>query len=157
MWVVLLYLSAIVCSNIWFTTLPIIQTPYGVIPTMAFFVGLIFIIRDYVQQRIGHHVLWVMVCGGIISGLLADPNIAIASVLSFLISEFVDYLVFTYTRRPLYDRILLSSVISVPVDSALFLYMIGFGSPISILIMSLSKIFVAGGIWVYFKFKGNKQ
>lgn len=122
---------------------------------MAFFVGLVFIIRDYVQQKIGHRVLWVMFCGGVISGLLADPNIAIASVLSFLISEFVDYLVFTYTRRPLYDRILISSVISVPVDSALFLYMIGFGSPIAILIMSLSKILVAVGIWGYYKFKGK--
>jgi len=52
-----------------------------------------------------------MLCAGIISYFMSAPAVAIASVTAFLISETVDWLVYTVTKKPLSQRILYSSLI----------------------------------------------
>lgn len=155
MFIAFAYVLAIVFSNIAFSWLPILQTPLGPVPTMAFFVGSVFVIRDYVQQRIGSRVLWTMLAGCVVSGVLAPPNIVVASIVAFAVSELTDFLVFTYTKKPFKDRILLSSVVSVPVDTALFLWLIGIVNPGSIIAMSLSKLLAAVAVWAYYKRKAK--
>ena len=114
---------------------------------MSLIVGLIFIARDFAQREIGHKVLGAMAVGAILSYLMADPFVAIASVIAFAISEMVDWGVYTYTKRPLRDRILLSSALGTPVDSAVFLLILGFFSPLGFLLMTLAKMLTAVILW----------
>lgn len=144
----LVYILTIVVVNLGFAKLPFIQTPFGILPVMAFVVGVIFILRDFAQRAMGHYkVIPLMLVGAIITWFTVSKEIAIASVLAFLISEFVDWLVYTYTNRSFEDRVLLSSSMATPLDSFVFLYMIGAATVGSVFIMTLSKMVAAVAIW----------
>ena len=116
-------------------------------PPITLLEGLIFILRDFAQKEIGHRVLIAMAIGAILSYVMADPFVAIASIVAFTISELVDWAVYTYTKRPLRDRILLSSAVGTPVDSAVFLSMLGFFSPVGFILMVVGKMLAAVLIW----------
>ncbi|HRF01822.1 MAG TPA: VUT family protein, partial [Pirellulaceae bacterium] len=49
------------------------------------------------------------------------PVIVVASGLAFLISETADWAVYTFVKRPLSQRIMLSSAIGAPLDQIVFL------------------------------------
>jgi uncharacterized PurR-regulated membrane protein YhhQ (DUF165 family) len=91
----------------------------------AIAVGSIFVTRDYAQRALGHWVFVPMVVALILSYILASPFVALASACAFAVSESTDWLVFTATKRPLRDRILWSCALSAPLDSLVFLSMIG--------------------------------
>ncbi len=101
----------------------------GMINPLSILVGLILVVRDFVQREIGHWVFVPFVLACAASYALAGPEIAIASTASFAFSETVDWLVFTLTRRPLSKRILWSGAASVPVDTAIFLYGLNLAFP----------------------------
>jgi uncharacterized PurR-regulated membrane protein YhhQ (DUF165 family) len=88
-----------------------------------------------------------MLIGIGLSYIMADPFIALASGAAFAISEAVDWLVFTVTKRRLKDRILLSSAIAVPVDSVVFLTIAGFFSWTGLAVMVVSKMIAALIVW----------
>ena len=141
------YIVSIVAVNIGFVYIPPVPLLGEMFPPMSLIVGLIFIARDFAQREIGHKVLGAMAVGAILSYLMADPFVAIASVIAFAISEMVDWGVYTYTKRPLRDRILLSSALGTPVDSAVFLLILGFFSPLGFLLMTLAKMLTAVIMW----------
>ena len=114
---------------------------------MSAVVGLIFVFRDLAQRQIGHMVIPVMLLGGALSYWLADPFVAVASVTAFLLSETVDWAVYTVSGRPLRDRILMSSALSTPVDSAVFLLMIGFFGWTTFAVMCVSKMVGSMVVW----------
>jgi uncharacterized PurR-regulated membrane protein YhhQ (DUF165 family) len=88
-----------------------------------------------------------MAIGAGLSYLMADPFVALASVLAFSISESVDWGIFSFTDKPLKQRILLSSLIGTPVDSAIFMLMLGFFSWYGLAIMFASKMVGAVIVW----------
>ena len=92
-----------------------------------------------------------MLIGAFLSYIMADPYVAIASLVAFLVSETIDWGVFTVTNKPLHQRILISSLLSTPVDSALFLYMIGHFSIFATATMFISKMLAAVVVyyWMY--------
>lgn len=143
-----LYVASIVLVNWLFAVIPPVVLPGGEVwPPMSLIVGFIFVIRDFAQRAIGHKVLFAMFLGAVISYFMAGPEIAFASMMAFLVGELFDWGVYSYTGRPFSQRILLSSIISTPVDTVVFLYwinMLGIGS---ILIMTLSKL--AGAVVVF--------
>jgi uncharacterized PurR-regulated membrane protein YhhQ (DUF165 family) len=141
------YIISIVGVNIGFVYINPIPVFGEMFPPMSLLVGAIFILRDYAQKEIGHKVLIAMTVGAVLSYLMADPFVAFASVVAFTISELVDWSVYTYTKRPLKDRILLSSAIGTPVDSAIFLLILGFFSPLGFVLMTVAKMIAAGLIW----------
>jgi hypothetical protein len=141
------YIVSIVAVNIGFVYIPPVPLLGEMFPPMSLIVGLIFIARDFAQREIGHKVLGAMAIGAILSYFMADPFVAIASVIAFAISEMVDWGVYTYTKRPLRDRILLSSALGTPVDSAVFLLILGFFSPLGFLLMTLAKMLTAVILW----------
>jgi len=49
-------------------------------------------------------------------------QLALASGLAFLISELVDWAMFTFTKYKLSTRVLLSSALAAPIDTTAFLY-----------------------------------
>jgi len=150
MWAVV-YVASIVGVNWLFTVIP----PIGIWQPTSVIVGLTFIFRDMAQRKIGHWVVPVMFVGGAISYVMADPFVAIASVTAFLVSESVDWLVYTFTKRPLRDRILLSSAVGTPIDSLVFTAIIGIMNPLNVLVMTLSKMLSAVATWAYLKKRDN--
>jgi len=136
-----LYIFTVVLVNFAFDKVPLLTLPGGELwSPVSLVVGFIFVIRDYAQRDIGHYVIPAMLLGGIISWFMASPTVALASVCAFLISEFVDWAVYTITGRPFSQRILFSSALSTPLDSIVFLSMIGIFSVPSVIIMTLSKM-----------------
>ena len=139
----ILYLSSIVIINYLFTIVPSIS----VWQPVSLLVGAVFILRDFAQREIGHRVIIIMLIGGVLSYYLASPFVAVASVAAFMLSELVDWAVYSLSGRPLKDRVLLSSIISTPIDSAVFLLMIGFFEWATFFVMVASKMLSATFVW----------
>jgi len=143
-----LYIVLIVAVNYGFTIVPPLDIPGGEKwPPMSLIVGLIFVARDFAQREIGHRVIIAMLCAGALSYVMADPFVAAASVSAFLVSEFIDWAVYSYTGRSFSQRILLSSVISTPIDSIVFLYVLGYLGITGVVLMTASKLAGALVVW----------
>ncbi len=143
-----LYIALIVAVNYGFSVIPPIDVPGGgKWPPMSIVVGLIFVARDFAQREIGHRVIIAMLFAGVVSYFMADPFVAAASVAAFLVSEFVDWAVYSFTGKTLSQRILLSSAISTPIDSIVFLGMLGFLGFQGALLMTASKMLGAVIVW----------
>ncbi len=143
-----LYIGLIVLVNWLFTVVPPVDMGGGEMwPPVALIVGLIFIARDFAQRVIGHWVLVAMLIAAILSYFLANPFVAYASVAAFAISELADWLVYSFTKRPFAQRILLSSVLATPIDSIVFLGMMGWLSAPGVLAMTASKMVGALIVW----------
>ena len=141
------YIILIVLVNWGFTVVPLIPIVGEMFPPMSLAVGLIFVLRDFAQREIGHKVIGAMLIGGLLSYFMADPFVAIASVTAFLISESADWAVYTWTKKPFAQRILISSIVSTPIDSAVFLAMIGHFSILAVVLMTISKMIGALIVW----------
>lgn len=111
-------------------------------------VGSIFVTRDFAQRAMGHWVGLPMIVGLALSYWLASPFVAFASAAAFAVSEGADWLVFTITKRSLADRVLLSCGISAPLDSLIFLGIIGALSPWAFGAQVASKLVAAIVVWV---------
>ncbi len=144
----LVYIALIVAVNYGFTVVPLVKMPGGEMwPPMSLAVGFIFVVRDFAQREIGHRVLIAMLIGAALSYVMASPYVAIASAAAFLVSESADWLVYTVTKRPLSQRILLSSVVGTPIDSVVFLYGIGHLTVSGVAAMTASKLAGAFIVW----------
>lgn len=142
-----IYIALIVAVNYGFTVVPLVPLFGEMWPPMSLIVGLIFVARDFSQREVGHWVIPAMLVGGVISYFMASPYVAIASVTAFLISESIDWLVYTVSRRQFAQRVLLSSMAATPIDSAVFLAMIGHFSIVGVIVMTLSKMIGALIVW----------
>jgi uncharacterized PurR-regulated membrane protein YhhQ (DUF165 family) len=141
------YIALVVLVNWAFTVVPLVKLPGGTMwPPVALLVGFVFVARDFAQREIGHYVLVAMAIGVGISYVF-DPKVAVASAAAFLISELADWAVYSFTRRPLSERILYSSIIGTPIDSVVFLGMIGFLSLAGAVAMTASKLLGALIVW----------
>jgi uncharacterized PurR-regulated membrane protein YhhQ (DUF165 family) len=118
--------------------------------------GGVFILRDAAQRQIGHWVIAAMAVAIGLSYLVAAPEIAFASAVAFGVSECIDWAVYSATRAAWRDRMLLSSAISAPVDSALFLWLSGFWSFGAVATMTLAKIGVAFLLYVWIRKVGTR-
>jgi uncharacterized PurR-regulated membrane protein YhhQ (DUF165 family) len=146
MWVAA-YVASILLVNWLFDVLPIIETPIGAWPPASIVVCFVLILRDLAQREVGHYVLLAMLAAGVLTYVMVDPFIAFSSVAAFLVSETADWIVYTVTKRPLRDRILASSAVSSPLDSVVFLGVMGFLSPASFILQTVSKFAGALVIW----------
>jgi len=130
------YVALIVAVNYGFSAVPLVHGW----PPMSLVVGFIFIVRDFAQREIGHWIIVAMLVGGALSWLMADPFVALASVTAFLASESADWAVYSFTRASFRRRVLLSSLLSTPIDSVVFLAMIGQLTVVGAVAMILSKL-----------------
>jgi uncharacterized PurR-regulated membrane protein YhhQ (DUF165 family) len=144
----LLYVALIVAVNYGFSVVPLVKLPDGTMwPPMSLVVGFIFVVRDFAQREIGHKVLGAMLIGAALSYVMADPYVAVASAAAFLVSELADWLIYSLTKRPLSQRIIYSSLLSAPLDSAVFLFCIGHFSIAGVVTMTASKLVGAFIVW----------
>jgi len=143
-----LYILFIVAVNYGFAISPLVKLPDGTMwPPISLVVGFVFVARDFAQREIGHRVLLAMLVGATVSYFMASPMIAVASAAAFLISELVDWAIYSFTRRPLSQRILYSSALGAPVDSLVFLSGIGLLSTAGVIAMTASKMVGALIVW----------
>ena len=150
------YIVTIVLINIGFVYVPLIPFYDTMYPPMSLIVGFVFVFRDFAQNEIGHKVIGAMVIGAVLSYVMANPFIAVASFVAFMISELTDWGVYTFTGKPLHERILISSLASTPVDSAVFLLMIGQFSLLACITMFVSKMLAALAIYFYLRNKDEQ-
>jgi queuosine precursor transporter len=83
-------------------------------------VGLWFVLRDYSQRELGGFVLLPMIAGILTAYLFIDSNLALASAIALAVSETVDAIIYTLSKRPFHQRVLISSAIAIPIDTAVF-------------------------------------
>jgi|APCry1669189034_1035192.scaffolds.fasta_scaffold04409_7 hypothetical protein len=112
-----LYMGSVVLVNVGFSLSPQLDWLWSLV------VGGVLVLRDLVQRSWGHRTVLLMLLAAAISYRLAKPQLALASALAFLVSETIDWGVYSLTHRPFADRVLLSVALSAPVDTALFLHL----------------------------------
>ena len=139
-----IYIATVVGINLAFAYIPPIVLFDGTIFTIGSVIaGLVFVARDYAQREVGHKaVLALMAAAGLLSYLLADPFVAIASIAAFAISEISDYIVYSKYKGDFNKRVVVSSLVSVPIDTAVFLAIISHLSALSFAVMCISKLLV---------------
>lgn len=141
------YIVLIAIINWLFVVVPPIQILGTTVPPAMLIVGFVFVFRDFSQREIGHLVVVAMLGGGVISYFTAAPEVAVASVTAFLVSETVDWLVYSLTKKPLSQRILYSSAIGAPMDTFVFLSLVGFLGWGTVLLGSIAKMAGAVVFW----------
>lgn len=120
MWSVFFYIGSILLANWMVHTFGIIETKYIMFPAGAVAIGLTFSARDFVQRRYGKWKCWIwMGLAGVITAAI-NPKLAMASIAAFLCAETIDWCLFTFTNYSFKKRIMLSNVISTPIDSLVF-------------------------------------
>lgn len=94
-------------------------------PSGVLMIGLAFVLRDVVQERLGWRwTLGAIFSGGLLSGLISPPQFVVASIVAFTLSELADMAVYTPLRqRRLWLAVAGSQVAGALVDSALFLWL----------------------------------
>jgi hypothetical protein len=124
-----LFIGCIVAANWAIAQFGIIPVGFGLMaPAGVLFVGLTFTFRDLAQDRLGRWwIVGAVVLGAALS-YLVSPVFALASGVTFLVSELADFLVYT----PLRDKhwlgaVAASNTVGLVVDSILFL-LLAFGS-----------------------------
>lgn len=145
------YISSVVLINYAFSSAPhldVIWSAWG---------GLVFILRDMVQTRFGHGALIAMLVALALSYITSEPAIALASATAFAVSELIDWLVFSITRRPLHDRLWLSSALSIPVDTFIFFGMIGALTPAVVGTALASKFAGVTAVWLIMAWRLRKR
>lgn len=113
-------------------------------------VGIIYLIRDFAQREIRHYIFIAMIIGAALSYVFASKEIAVASISGFMVGELIDWAIYTFTKRPLSKRLILSASISSPFDSAVFLAVAGRLTPVPFAMMTLGKflgVFVLWAVW----------
>jgi queuosine precursor transporter len=146
------YILFIIVLNILYTYLPPVSFLDNLFSPANIMVGAVYIFRDFAQREIRHYVLIAMLLGAMLSYLFAAPSIAVASFVSFIVAETIEWIIFTWTKKPLSQRLLWSASISVPIDSLVFLWMIYNLNGISFSVQTASKmigVLLLWGIWKY--------
>lgn len=98
-------------------------------PSGVLMVGLSLFLRDLLHEALGWKAALAAIVGGsVLSLALASPELAVASLLAFALSELLDQAVYTpLRRRRLVAAVIASGVVGAAVDSVLFVYL-AFGS-----------------------------
>ena len=156
MWTAL-YIGSIVLVNWMFTSIAPWPTALGDLYLANVVVGFVFVLRDYAQREIGHSVLAATAVGGVLTWFMVDPAIAIASITAFVLSEMADWGVYSFLRRPLSQRILISSLIAVPLDTLAFQYLAGYLTPAAFATEIASKALGVLLVWYLLRLRDRKQ
>lgn len=138
-----LYVLTVVGCNVMFAALEPWSVLGQIVPPGTLLAGAVFVARDFAHRAHPRAVLPAMAAAAVLSYLLASPAVAVASAVAFAVSELVDYAVFRGAAGSFRRRVLLSSAIAVPLDTALFLGGIGALSVGSLLVMTAVKMLAA--------------
>ena len=145
------YIIAIVLLNMAVVYLPHIAAFGESFSPADVLVGLIYLVRDFAQREIKHYIFVAMLVGAGLSYELATHDIALASLSAFLVGEMIDWALFTFTKKPLSQRLLLSALVSSPFDSVVFLYVSGRLLWLPMTVMTLGKFVGVFSLWLIWR------
>lgn len=145
------YISMVVLVNVLVAYLPRFTLWDQSFSIADLIVGSIYIVRDFAQREIKHYIILAMLIGAGISYLLTNKDLALASLAAFLVGETIDWLIFTFTRKPLSQRLIWSSLISAPVDSYVFLAVAHHLQLLEFSLMTFGKILGIFILWLCWK------
>ena len=102
MFTLLVYIALIAGANWIYEVTPLVTLPGGDLwSPVDLIVGFVFVVRDFAQRRVGHHVLWAMLAGIAISWAMVSPELALAIAVAFAVGELADWAIFSLTGKPL--------------------------------------------------------
>lgn len=152
------YICLVGLVNWVYVVAPLVELSNGDIWSSAdVLVGFVFVVRDFAQRRVGHHILWGTLAGSILSWWWASPELALASAAAFAVGEMGDWALFTFTGRPFSQRILISSLLGAPLDSLVFLTLIDRPSLSCVILMTVSKLLAAFLIYLLVRRRETRQ
>ncbi|MEV4288485.1 VUT family protein [Nonomuraea bangladeshensis] len=126
----LAYIATIPAANLAVTHLGVVPVGFGyAAPAGVYMVGLALVLRDLSRETAGRIAVLVAIAVGIVlSYLLADPRLAMASAMAFAVAELADFGVYEPLRqRGLIVAMVASNAVGLLCDSLLFLKL-AFGS-----------------------------
>jgi queuosine precursor transporter len=129
------------------------KTAWGDLFLANLIVGAVFVLRDYAQREIGHRILLATLIAGLMTYLMVDPAIAIASLVAFVMSETADWGVYSFWKKSLQSRILVSSLIAIPLDTVVFQHLAGYLTPAAFIMEVLSKAVGVFIVWQLLKMR----
>ena len=143
---IFLYLVIIAVSNVITAMFPpfLLFNGLVIIPTGSVFVGVTFLLRDFVQMRYGKRITYAAIfaaslISAAISWAVGDTvYIAIASVAAFLVSESLDTEIFSRLKKSFACRVALSGIVGGIADSMVFV-VLGL-SPIGAAILTWDQV-----------------
>jgi hypothetical protein len=142
---------SIYLANLLTTNFGMVPVGFGLMATAGtFLAGACFVLRDAVQDGLGK--LWVValiLVGAALSFIQSAPMIAVASAAAFLISEAVDFAIYTPLRERGYIRAALASNIAGAfLDTVVFLSLAGFPVWSSVPGQMVAKVAVTAAVVV---------
>jgi queuosine precursor transporter len=132
------------------------KTAWGDLFLANLVVGAVFVLRDYAQREIGHRILVATLVAGVLTYFMVDPAIAVASLVAFVISETADWSVFSFWKKSVQSRILVSSLIAVPLDTVVFQHLAGYLTPAAFIMEVLSKAVGVYIVWQLLKMREQR-
>lgn len=145
----LVYIFTIIFSNLLLVWIPPVNVFGSMLPPAIVASSFVFVFRDYAQREIGHYILCAIAVAAIGTYAFAGPDVAAASVTAFVVAELADWAVYSITGRPLSQRILLSSLVSVPVDTVVFFAALGILDAKSLALGVIVKMFGTAVCWSF--------
>jgi uncharacterized PurR-regulated membrane protein YhhQ (DUF165 family) len=156
------FLACILVANYVTTELGMVPVGFGLEATAGTYViGVSFILRDLLQDtirrelplrtdwQVARPLLLLILLGGFLSFLVADPRIALASAVAFTCSEVADLLIYTPLRRQGFLRALtFSNVVGAVLDTVLFLWIAGFPVLDAFAGQMAGKMAVTAGVFI---------
>jgi uncharacterized PurR-regulated membrane protein YhhQ (DUF165 family) len=122
-------LACILAANYVTSLYGMIPVGFGLMATAGtYFAGASFLLRDSLQDAFGKRAtLAVILVGALVSFLVADSFIALASAVAFGLSELADLAVYTPLRKRGYIRAAVTSnIVGSLIDTVVFLSIAGF-------------------------------
>jgi uncharacterized PurR-regulated membrane protein YhhQ (DUF165 family) len=126
----LAYIATIAAANWAVQHYGIVPVGFGLVaPAGVYAAGLAFTLRDLTQDALGKAaVVGAIAAGALLSATVVPARLALASATAFLISEILDFGIYTPLRKRGWLRaVALSNLAGLAADSALFLWL-AFGS-----------------------------
>ncbi|MDK9719608.1 MAG: VUT family protein [Rhodospirillales bacterium] len=123
------YIAVIFLANWAIQTFHLAPVGFGLMaPAGVYFAGLAFTLRDLVQDRLGRNWTIGAILAGAALSYLIEPKFALASAAAFLVSELLDFAIYTpLKKRNWLTAVTVSNLAGLIADSALFLWL-AFGS-----------------------------
>src|SRR5918997_866238 len=127
--VLLAYIATIFGANWAIARFGVVPVGFGLVaPAGVYFAGLAFTLRDLVQEYLGRVAAVVAIVAGAALSALVSPQFALASGVAFLVSELLDFAVYTPLRKRFWLWAMVpSNLVGTVLDSVIFLTL-AFGS-----------------------------
>lgn len=123
-----LYIATIFGANWALVTFGVVPVGFGLLaPAGVLFAGLAFTLRDLAQDALGKRAVVAAILVGAGLSAVVSPQFALASGAAFLLSELLDFAVYTPLRRRRWlTAVFASNLVGLTVDSVVFL-LLAFG------------------------------